>query len=43
MRWFISIRYFLSHKRQSLVCILGVAISVRGCDHCVARYLGKTL
>ena len=28
MRWFISIRYFLSHKRQSLVCILGVAISV---------------
>jgi lipoprotein-releasing system permease protein len=28
MRWFISIRYFLSHKRQSLVCIAGVAISV---------------
>jgi ABC-type lipoprotein release transport system permease subunit len=28
MRWFISIRYFLSHKRQSLVCILGVVISV---------------
>ncbi len=28
MRWFISIRYFLTHKRQSLVCILGVAISV---------------
>jgi lipoprotein-releasing system permease protein len=28
MRWFISIRYFLAHKRQSLVCIAGVAISV---------------
>ena len=28
MRWFVSIRYFLSHKRQSLVCIAGVTISV---------------
>lgn len=28
MRWFISMRYFLAHKRQSLVCIAGVAISV---------------
>ncbi|HEX8911585.1 MAG TPA: FtsX-like permease family protein [Humisphaera sp.] len=28
MRWFISIRYFLAHKRQSLVCIAGVTISV---------------
>src|SRR5215467_6821667 len=28
MAWFISIRYFLSHKRQSLVCIAGVTISV---------------
>ena len=28
MRWFISIRYFLSHKRQSAVCIAGVLISV---------------
>jgi lipoprotein-releasing system permease protein len=28
MRWFISVRYFLSHKRQSLVCIAGVTISV---------------
>lgn len=28
MRWFISIRYFLTHKRQSLVCIAGVTISV---------------
>lgn len=28
MRWFISFRYFLSHKRQSFVCIAGVAISV---------------
>src|SRR5262245_28234366 len=28
MRWFISIRYFLTHKRQSLVCIAGVPISV---------------
>src|SRR4028118_2416053 len=28
MRWFISIRYFVTHKRQSLVCIAGVTISV---------------
>jgi lipoprotein-releasing system permease protein len=28
MRWFISIRYFLTHKRQSLICIAGVTISV---------------
>ena len=28
MRWFISNRYFLAHKRQSLVCIAGVTISV---------------
>ncbi len=28
MLWFISIRYFLSHKRQSAVCIAGVMISV---------------
>jgi len=28
MRWFVSFRYFLSHKRQSLVCIAGVTISV---------------
>jgi lipoprotein-releasing system permease protein len=28
MRWFISIRYFLTHRRQSLVCIAGVTISV---------------
>ena len=28
MRWFISTRYFFAHKRQSLVCIAGVAISV---------------
>ena len=28
MRWFISIRYFLTHKRQSLVCIAGVTIAV---------------
>src|SRR6476619_1001547 len=28
MCWFIAIRYFLSHKRQSLVCIAGVTISV---------------
>ena len=26
MRWFISIRYFLSHKRQSLVCIAGAKL-----------------
>jgi hypothetical protein len=26
-----------------MIALLGVAISVRGCDHCVARYLGKTL
>jgi lipoprotein-releasing system permease protein len=28
MLWFISIRYFLSHKRQSFVCIAGVTIGV---------------
>jgi ABC-type lipoprotein release transport system permease subunit len=28
MRWFISIRYLLTHVRQSLVCIAGVMISV---------------
>ncbi len=28
MRWFVAVRYFLSHKRQSLVCIAGVTISV---------------
>ena len=28
MRWFISIRYLLSHLRQSLVCVAGVTISV---------------
>ena len=28
MLWFISMRYFVEHKRQSLVCIAGVMISV---------------
>src|SRR4051794_12275789 len=28
MIWFITIRYLLSHRRQSLVCIAGVTISV---------------
>src|SRR6266481_1247975 len=28
MRWMVAMRYFLSHKRQSLVCIAGVTISV---------------
>ncbi|MEA2733623.1 MAG: lipoprotein-releasing system permease protein, partial [Humisphaera sp.] len=28
MRWFISIRYLLTHLRQSLVCIAGVTIAV---------------
>src|SRR5438128_8657862 len=28
MRWQIAVRYFLAHKRQSLVCIAGVMISV---------------
>ena len=28
MRWYIAVRYLLSHKRQSLVCIAGVTISV---------------
>jgi lipoprotein-releasing system permease protein len=28
MRWFITYRYLFSHKRQSLVCIAGVTISV---------------
>src|SRR4051812_19984416 len=27
MRWFIATRYFVSHKRQSLVCIAGATIS----------------
>ena len=26
-----------------MIALLDVTISVRGCDHCVARYLGKTL
>jgi hypothetical protein len=25
------------------IALLGFAIAVRGCDHCVARYLGRTL
>src|SRR5450755_4056566 len=28
MRFSIALRYFLSHKRQSLVCIAGVTLSV---------------
>jgi lipoprotein-releasing system permease protein len=28
MRWFISIRYLVTHLRQSLVCVAGVTISV---------------
>src|SRR6266436_7999870 len=28
MRWFIALRYFLTHRRQSLVCVAGVTISV---------------
>src|SRR5580704_11050920 len=28
MRWYVALRYLLSHKRQSLVCIAGVTISV---------------
>jgi len=28
MRWFVTVRYLLSHKRQSLVCVAGVTISV---------------
>jgi lipoprotein-releasing system permease protein len=28
MLWFVAIRYFFAHKRQSLVCIAGVTISV---------------
>lgn len=28
MRWFISIRYLVTHVRQSLVCVAGVTISV---------------
>src|SRR5688572_11680627 len=28
MRWFISIRYLITHLRQSLVCVAGVTISV---------------
>jgi hypothetical protein len=26
-----------------MIALLGVAISVRGCDDCVARFLGKTI
>jgi hypothetical protein len=26
-----------------LIALLGVAIAFRGCDPCVARFLGKTL
>ena len=26
-----------------IIALIGVAISVRGCDACVSRYLGKTL
>lgn len=26
-----------------LLALIGVAISFRGCDHCVARYLGRPL
>lgn len=26
-----------------IIALLGLVISLRGCDHCVARYLGKTL
>jgi hypothetical protein len=26
-----------------MIAILGFVISLRGCDHCVARFLGKTL
>ena len=28
MRWFISLRYLLSHLRQTVVCVAGVTISV---------------
>ena len=28
MRWFISIRYFLTHKRQSLVCIAAIRVAL---------------
>jgi hypothetical protein len=27
----------------NIIALLGVVIAVRGCDACVARYLGKTL
>lgn len=27
----------------NLLAVLGVAISLGGCDHCVSRFLGKTL
>jgi hypothetical protein len=27
----------------NIIALLGVVIAVRGCDVCVARYLGKTL
>jgi hypothetical protein len=27
----------------NIIALLGIAIAIRGCDACVARYLGKTL
>jgi hypothetical protein len=27
----------------NIIALIGVAIAIRGCDLCVARYLGKTL
>ncbi len=42
MRWFVAFRYFLSHKRQSLVCIAGVTISVTMFISMTAMMMGFT-
>jgi ABC-type lipoprotein release transport system permease subunit len=42
MRWFISLRYLLSHLRQTIVCIAGVTISVLMFITMTAMMLGFT-
>jgi len=42
VRWFVAFRYFLSHKRQSLVCIAGVTISVTMFISMTAMMMGFT-
>jgi hypothetical protein len=42
MRWLITIRYLLSHKRQWLVCIAGVTIKDRSLRLIARRYRLRT-